>query len=282
MVKKYITIILLTCTVISTQAQIKYTMPDFSWSAGAELNSAYLSRGMNNGGLALQPEISIGYAGVALTAWGSIGVENNAFQALAPEFDLQLSYSVFGFTLAVNQIYLCDGTKFFNFTNPTLEQFESNNHNTAQTELIFGYDFAELTNIPLTFEWVTYIAGDDHYIVENEQGKNLKRAYSTYIGVGYDWELPLGFTISPTIGITPWKSYYTLYEGDFAVNELSLQVTWGYEKVFKNDSRMLLDIYVLGMMNTFKLHPDNAFVHVHHRYDTQQLNGLIGVGIWFE
>ncbi len=280
--KRYILIICTFFAVLATQAEIKYTMPGFSWIAGAKFNSVYLSRGRNVGGINVQPQATIGYAGLKFLAWGNIGATDNSCQELLKEIDLKLSYSVFGFSVGFMQLFYFDGTPFFNFTEPTLEQFETNTRNTAQTEFSWGYDFNELTHIPLHIEWITRIAGSDHYIAESAQGKYVQRAYSTYIGVGYDWSLPLGFTLSPKIGITPWKSAYTYFKGDFAVNELSLKLNWRYKKPINTNANMLVDVYLMGVMNTHNLNAQTAVILDHTRHSEQRLNCLVGMAIWFE
>ncbi len=235
--------------------------PGFEWEVGADITSAYLYRGMNYGGTTIQPEASIGYAGLALTAWANIGTEDNSFQAFAPELDIDISYSIVGLTLGVNHMYYFDGSRYFDFKG----------EGSTQTEVYAEYDFSEFfENVPLSIGWYTLVAGDDF---DNDDN----RAFSSYLELTYSASLPLGFYLTPTIGITPWKSVYTDYEGNFALNNLSLRAGWEYEV---ND-HFSLDLYAIGMLNTYQVNNSNAITPVSERYANQRLNGSIGIGIWF-
>ncbi len=237
-----------------------WEVPGFEWSVGADLTSAYLWRGMNYGGTTVQPEVSIGYAGLALTAWANIGAEDNSFEHLAPELDIALSYSIVGLTIGVNHMYYFDGSKYFDFKG----------NGSTQTELYAEYDFSEVSEkTPLSVGWYTYIAGDDF----NEEGN---RAYSSYFEVSYEAALPLGFYITPTVGFTPWASCYTGYEGGFALNNISVRAGWQLEA----GEHFSLDVYATGMLNTYGLNSDNIVTGVHERYDQQRLNAAIGIGVW--
>jgi hypothetical protein len=130
--------------------------------------------------------------------------------------------------------------------------------------------------------WGTYVGGDDWIVLyddPSDEGKatGLKRAYSSYFEVTYDAELPLGFTLSPTIGITPWKSMYSFYEKDFAVNNISLKLNWEKEVT----DYFTIDVYAIGMLNTAGINKDNIFPGIDNSYYNQRLNGSIGVGLWF-
>ncbi len=235
--------------------------PGFTWELGADLTSAYLYRGMNYGGTTLQPELSLGYGGLALTAWANIGAEDNSFQTFAPELDITLSYSIVGLTVGVTHQYYFDGSKYFDLTG----------EGSSQLEVSAEYDFSELfEKVPLFIGWYTMVGGDDL----NNEGK---RAFSSYLEVSYTAELPKGFYIEPTVGMTPWASSYTGYEGGFAVNNISARVGWEWEI----GSHLSLDVYAIGMLNTYKINSENTILPVNERYDNQRLNGAIGVGLWF-
>ncbi len=257
--KKRFYLLLLVC-LGAGQAAHAWENPGFEWSVGTDITSAYLYRGMNYGGLSFQPEAEVGYGGLALTAWANIGAEDNSFQAFAPELDITLSYSIFGLTVGATHQYYFDGSNYFDFKG----------EGANQTEVFAEYDFAEyFPHFPLSLGWYTFVGGNDFDNAGN-------RAFSSYIELSYSAELPLGFSIIPTLGMTPWKSCYTHYEGDFAVNNLSLKVNWELEI----GDHFCLDVYAIGMMNTYGLNKDNAIVPTAERYDNQRLNGAIGVGLW--
>ncbi len=237
--------------------------PGFTWSVGAELNSAYLYRGINYGGLSLQPEASLGYGGLAVTAWGNIGPDNNQFIEFTPELDITLSYSIFGFTVGATHFYYFDESPYFGFKDGS----------SSQIEAFAEFDLGELVEkLPLRVGWYTLVAGEDWNPITNQ------RAYSSYLEVEMDFELPLGFYLTPTVGMTPWGSYYTDYEGDFAVNNVSLKAGWCLEL----GDHFTLDVYAQGMLNTYGITKDNLVTEIKNRYGTQKMNGLIGVGIWLE
>ena len=139
--------------VFSAKAEV-----EFAYEAGAELVSAYIWRGMNNGGLSIQPEGLVGFdaldeaiqfrAGI----WGSFGATDWKFEKnqpvlfedynpntyFMPEIDFIASLSAYGASIGFNEYYYCD---------------DGESH---QSEIWFGYNFdyffgqsATLTGIPL-------------------------------------------------------------------------------------------------------------------------------------
>ena len=53
--------------------------------------SSYIWRGQDLGDVSLQPTLSIGYKGLSLTAWGSVGLSDPSD---TKEFDLTLGYTL--------------------------------------------------------------------------------------------------------------------------------------------------------------------------------------------
>ena len=110
--------------------------------------------------------------------------------------------------------------------------FDYKNHGPGEggctTEIRLRYRVSD--KIPLTMLWATRFVGrDGYYIQAEEQSQVLKRAYSTYIEFSYDIALPWSLTLSPTLGITPWRSLYTGFEGKFAVINTDLQLRRAWE-----------------------------------------------------
>ncbi len=167
-------------------------------SVGADLVSGYIWRGQDYGGVSLQPSLSVSYKGLSLTAWGSVGFDNNDEK----EVDLILSYEVGNLILAVTDFWtMGEDNKYFQYGA----------HSTAHVfEAQIGYDFG-----PFALNWFTNFAGADGV---NEDGE---RAYSSYISViapfnlgGLEWEAE--------IGATPWATdYYTNADG-FDICDISL------------------------------------------------------------
>ncbi len=254
--------VILCFTILTSVTMVSaWERPGFEWSLGADITTAYLYRGMNYGGLAFQPEVSIGYAGVALTAWANLSPEDYTFSAFAPELDITLSYSIVGITVGATHQYYFDGSKYFDFKG----------EGTTQTEVFGEFALGDLVEkVPLTIGWYTFVAGDD-FIPETGQ-----RAYSSYAEISFEGVLPLGFSLIPTVGITPWKSCYTNYEGEFALNNVSLKLNWEWEV----GEHFCLDVYAIGMINTYGITKENLIPEIANSYANQRLNGAIGLGLW--
>ena len=264
-----------------------YEFPGFEWEAGADITTAYLWRGMNYGGLAFQPDVSIGYGGLKAEAWFNLSPTDYTFSEFGPEMDITISYSIYGATVGVNHLYYFDGTRYFDYRKPSLPDWIKGDYAGNQTEVFASFNFGEIwENVPLKIFWGTYVGGDDWkpvYGDKNDPDKvtDIKKAYSSYLEFSYDAELPYDLTLTPTIGLTPFKSLYTYYEGGFAFNNLSLKLNWEYEV---ND-HFCLDLYAIGMLNTYGLNKGNVWAATDNAYSTgitsRHLNGAIGLGLWF-
>ncbi|MBR0195842.1 MAG: hypothetical protein IJQ32_06365 [Paludibacteraceae bacterium] len=291
--KKIFTFFVAIMTTVSALAY-EYERPGFEWSAGCDFTTAYLWRGMRWGGMSFQPDVCVGYAGLSLEAWANIGAVDNSFKEFNPELDMTLQYKAAGLTVGFTHYYYFDGTKYFGYNKPRFAYDEAGNilrnedgeieykrYNTCQLEVFGKFELGEIIEIlPITFLWSTYIAGDDWKVTENENDPNdvtLKRAYSSYFEVSYEAELPLGFSIIPTVGMTPWASMYNHYENKFSVNNISLKLNW--EASLKEV--ITLDIYGIAMLNTAGINKDNVWPSIKNSYGEQRLNLAAGIGIWF-
>lgn len=280
--KKTLLSLLVVLTTLSAGAW-EYEMPEFEWSVGTDLTSAYLYRGKYLGGLSLQPDLNIGYAGVNLDLWFNVGTTNWLLEDMYPEFDLTLSYSIAGLTLGVNhQFYFVEGQKYFDFHKMTLKEFDSGDplegYNTNITEVFAKYNFGELfEEVPLTIGWYTYVTGDDAFINDKDE---LQFAYSTYIKLAYDWEIIDELTLTPEIGLTPWKGYYTNFDNNFAVSNIQLKLNWE-RQLTENFS---FSLWAMGSLNPNKISKDNLIISSRNEEldkSTQRLNGAIGIGFYF-
>lgn len=265
----------------------EYENPGFEWSAGCEFTTTYLWRGMKNGGMAFQPDASIGYGGLNLEAWANIGSVDNSFKEFNPELDITLSYSIAGLTVGATHYFYFDGSRYFDYTKPNLADYADGNYGKGyagnQTEVFAKYEFGEIfEKFPLTVMWATFVGGDDWLEQydnpdDPEELTGLKRAFSSYLEVSYKAELPLGFSLTPTVGMTPWAGYYNYYENKFSVNNISLRADWELEvkEVFT------LDVYALFMLNTAGINKYNVWPSISNSYNNQRLNLAAGIGIWF-
>jgi hypothetical protein len=153
-------------------------------SVGADVVSSYIWRGIDAGGASVQPAITVSRGGLSLTAWGSVGLENEDTK----EFDLTLGYAVGDFSVAVTDYW---------FNNPDNSYFKYAAHNTVHIyEATLGYDFGILS-----LSWNTNFAGSDY------AKENGKRAYSSYAEAAIPFKLG-GYDFSFEAGITPWEGAY--------------------------------------------------------------------------
>ncbi len=169
-------------------------------SVGADLVSSYIWRGIDCGGVSIQPEITVARAGFSLTAWGSVGFDKKDDK----EVDLILGYEYGGFSVAVTDYWFStygERNKYFNYGA----------HTTSHVyEATLGYDFG-----PVALAWNTNFAGSDY---EKENGK---RAYSTYIEAIVPFTLA-GFDFAAELGFTPWEGAYS---NKFNVTNISLMAS---------------------------------------------------------
>ena len=170
----------------------------------ADVVSQYVWRGLEAGSVSLQPTLGIGYKGLSLSAWGSVGLTDPAD---TKEFDLTLSYTAGGFNIGITDYWFSaggdpEGRYFMYEANNTNHVFEAN----------IGYDFGVAS-----IQWFTNFAGNDGL------NKDGKRAYSSYV------EATVPFTLatvdwSATVGAVPFATDFYGTTG-FAVTNLSLKAT---------------------------------------------------------
>lgn len=170
-------------------------------SLKADFVSSYIWRGQNLGHVSLQPEVSVGWKGLSLSAWGSVGLSGHND---AREIDLTLSYETGGLSLGVIDYWNDEHDKrfFYYKKDGTGHSFEG----------FVSYDFG-----PLCVSWQTFFAGRDY------QEDTGKRTFSSYFElqapfrlITCDWEA--------TAGLVPWASDYYDTKG-FSVNNLSMRAT---------------------------------------------------------
>lgn len=162
--------------------------------------SAYVWRGQQVGTACVQPEVTVSYKGLYLSAWGSAG-----FNSEEPkEIDLTLGYETGGFSVSVADYWTAGDIGYFHYgaTN-TLHTFEAQ----------IGYDFGVLA-----LNWFTNIAGYD--------GVNAKgnRAYSSYVSLEVPFTMA-GLECVAKLGAVPYATdYYYGGVNGFAVSDVGLEV----------------------------------------------------------
>ena len=246
------TFIALMAIVINTNA---YDFEKFSVSGGAELVANYNFRGVNLGGLSLQPWGEISSYGFAAGFWGSVGsmpYATDGFKAGNYELDLYVSYTtpLDIFTIKATHFYYFDGSPYFSYAN--------DGSSSTQTE------------IEGTFRWeglsvgvATQVGGGDCYSLYNayhsdatHNGDPLHKMWSTYLYIIYDWAITDNWNWKNEVGMSPNKSSYTYFNyneatGDvthanYAFNNISSTVT--YNHCFKD----FVNVYFLAGV-TFNL-----------------------------
>lgn len=267
---------------------------EFTYTAGAELTSAYLWRGQYNGGLSFQPELGVGFEteNIAFNvgAWGNIGAsdwrfttkkdkyidedgtEINPNTQFMPELDVMLSLSLWGASIGVNHYYYCDGSNFLSWQS---KQQILEDENTSSTELWVGYNFGNRLDVGLFINWYVTLAGCDF----NYDDDKVTRAYSSYIELGYEHEFErIGLTISADLGISPWRSDDIYKNGKFAVTNISVRV----EKAF-DLGVCSLSVFAQGMINPNGLNKETAYISAagDEKLYKQKMNGAVGLGVWF-
>lgn len=202
----------------------------FLWSANALVTSNYIWRGLYVGGPSVQLDATVSYAGVFANVWWNIGATDWTFNALNPELDVTIGFSRWGLSVYYLHMYYFD-----RYANGEMSRyFDFNNHAKGGTtgEWRVAYTRPVYTN---KRGWTTSVNGlcafrtfgrDGYY---DDATGELKRAYSTYIEVGVDQTFGQGWSLAARLGITPAKSMYTGYQGDFAVTLVGLKLNKSWE-----------------------------------------------------
>ena len=225
------------------QMEKKSLLPDYSqpvgftYSLGADLVSNYIWRGLYVGGLGIQADASVGYGGLFLDMWWNLGACDWTFRGdgfntpaqarikgFNPEVDMTLGFSRWGLTVMFMHMYYFDryrdangnlggNSKYFDFGDQ-----EGKGGITQEWRIKYRVSDA----LPISILWCTRTWGRDNYW----QGTELKRAYSSYLELGYDIYLPHSLCLEARAGMTPWKSMYTGFQGDFAFCNISAKLNW--------------------------------------------------------
>ena len=169
-----------------------------------DIVNSYIWRGQDLGNVSLQPTLGVGYKGLSLTAWGSVGLTESAD---TKEFDLTLAYSIGGLNISITDYWFNAGL------DPENRYFKYDAHCTNHLfEANIGYDFGFAS-----LQWFTNFAGNDGV------NKDGKRAYSSYFEANVPFSL-VGVDWTATAGAVPFATDFYGTTG-FAVTNLSLRAT---------------------------------------------------------
>ena len=194
----------------------------FSWSASATMTSNYIWRGLYCGGPSLQLDATVNYAGFYANMWWNVGAIDWTFSAFNPELDLMIGFSRWG--LNINYLYCFYFDQYPDGTPTRFFDFRNHPRGGGGTTGEWRVSYRVSDKIPLSCLVAFRTFGRDGYMLNGE----LKRAYSTYIELGYDFALGENWQLDTRVGFTPAKSLYTRFEGDFAVTLVGLKLhkTW--------------------------------------------------------
>lgn len=192
-----------------------YSKPvGLTYGAQARIQTAYMWRGLYCGAFNMQASANVGYGGLYFDMWWNIGVTDWTFKTFEPEVDLSLGFRRWG--LDIYALYIHNfNTGFFDF----------HNYPDKGNRLELNARYTISSKLPLCFVWATRIAASDGYL--NAAGDTVQ-AYSSYAEINYTQALPYGLSLYGAVGISPWRSVYSYYQGDFVVNnvEVRLRKDW--------------------------------------------------------
>ena len=164
---------------------------EINLSAGADIVSLYVWRGLYAGSASVQPSISLSAGNLSLGIWGSSSFEGNW-----REFDLYAGYTIGNFSVLITDYSfprdLPDGTgsSYFRLSEHLFE-----------ATLVYSFD----ESLPLSLAWNTNFAGDDNY--------------SSYMEASYSVPVD-GATIDLILGATPRAG---IYSGGFTLINASIK-----------------------------------------------------------
>lgn len=170
----------------------------------ADVVNQYIWRGQELGNVAFQPTLGVGYKGLSLSAWGSVGLTDPVD---TKEFDFMLGYTTGGFNIGITDYWFSTGL------DPQNRYFKYDAHGTNHVfEANVGYDFGVAS-----IQWYTNFAGNDGV------NKDGDRAYSSYFEVAAPFKLAT-CDWTATAGAVPCATSFYGTNG-FAVVNLSLRAT---------------------------------------------------------
>ena len=173
-------------------------------SVSGDIVSSYIWRGQDLGSVSLQPTLGVGYKGLSLTAWGSVGLTDPAD---TKEFDLTLGYTLGGFNIGVTDYWFNAGL------DPENRYFKYDAHGTNHVfEANVGYDFGFAS-----LQWYTNFSGNDG------MNKDGERAYSSYVEINVPLKIS-SVDWTATAGAVPFATDFYGTNG-FAVTNLSLRAS---------------------------------------------------------
>lgn len=192
--KKIVLMVMIIAAGLDAKAQ-----DEVETTVSADVVNQYIWRGQECGSVSLQPTLGIGYKGLSLSAWGSVGL---TAPTDTKEFDLTLAYSTGGFNIGITDYWfnIPEERYFLYDADKTSHIFEAN----------IGYDFGAAA-----IQWYTNFAGNDGL------NKDGKRAYSSYLELSAPFKLA-SVDWSAAVGAVPYATDFYGVDG-FAITNVSLK-----------------------------------------------------------
>ena len=243
-----------------------YSAPvGLTYNAQARLQTSYLWRGMYCGAANIQASANVGYGGLYLDMWWNIGVDDWSFKTFQPELDLSLGFARWG--LDVYLLYVHNFNCGF---------FDFHNYAGKGNRLEVNVKYTVSSKLPLGIHWGTRVSAADGYV--NAVGDTVF-AWSSYAEIFYTQKLPYDLSLYGEIGITPWKSRFTNYEGDFAVNNITIRLRKDWS-VSKHCGLMLMGQLTI---NPYLAATDKSSVEWHSfNPGRQSVNVNVGFGAYLK
>lgn len=236
LIGSFLPILLMGADVSAEEQQSVEKVKKLEWSAGATMTSNYIWRGLYCGGPSLQLDATIGYAGFYANMWWNVGATDWTFTGFNPEVDLQIGFARWG--LNINYLHCFYFDQYSDGTPTSFFDFSNYPRGGGGTTGEWRISYRVSDKIPLSCLVAFRTFGRDGYYEDAslqfserpmgyslEEKGELKRAYSTYIELGYDFDLTQDWLLAARVGVTPAKSLYTRFQGDFAVTMLQLKLT---------------------------------------------------------
>ena len=255
----------------------------FSWSASALVTSNYIWRGLYCGGPSLQLDATVGYAGFYVNMWWNIGATDWTFTGFNPEVDFMIGFSRWG--LNINYLHCFYFDKYPDGSPTRFFDFKNHPRGGGGTTGEWRISYRVSDKIPLSCLVAFRTFGRDGYYVDVNDGEyvplgdvtnldavTLKRAYSTYIELGYDFDLTHDWMLAARVGMTPAKSLYTGFQGNFAVTLVGLKLTKSWPLKYG-----ALNTFANVMLQPWQVTKDNLIRPINEA-GNQKLNMSIGLG----
>jgi len=175
---------------------------------GADIVSNYIWRGMAaDQSVNIQPYLSLGVGNFTLGAWAS-----GNFTGTYKEFDLFAAYTIKQFTITVTDYMWSpqiDMMPYFDYNNETTGHY---------FETSVAYKGAESFPISVMAATMVYGADKQTEIDETTLDTTISNNYSTYVELGYSFQLN-GYRLDPVLGFTTGEG---LYGTSFGVTNLGV------------------------------------------------------------